>query len=95
MKRISQDHGQKYLADLNVVPIAQDGLAIAGLLTGKVAAPSPSIRQNLKAISDGLKVKARQKESVRAHQARQVRKDLNDRINYQMAKVAQHQQELS
>jgi hypothetical protein len=95
MQRISLDHGQKYLADLNVVPIAQDGLAIVGLLTGKVAVPSPSIRQNLKAISDGLKVKARQKESMRAHQARLVRKDLNDRINRQMTLAAQHQQELS
>ena len=95
MQRISHEHGQKYLADLNVVPIASDGMAIAGLLTGKVVTPSPSIRQNLKAISDGLKVKARQKESVRAHQVRLVRKDLNDRINHQMTKAAQRLKELS
>lgn len=91
MKRITQEAGILYLSDLNVVPVTQDGLAIAGLITGKAATPSPEVRERLKAISQGLKVKARQKEAVKAHQSRLVRKDLNDRINRQLKAADEYQ----
>ncbi|MCQ9426702.1 hypothetical protein NRB16_24585 [Pseudomonas sp. LJDD11] len=42
---ISQEAGTRYLADLQLVPITQDGQAIAGLLTGSVVEPSPHIRE--------------------------------------------------
>ncbi|MGS0735540.1 hypothetical protein ACVBEG_03040 [Pseudomonas sp. GG8] len=95
MKRITQEAGILYLSDLNVVPVTQDGLAIAGLITGKVATPSPEVRERLKAISQGLKVKARQKEAVKAHQSRLVRKDLNDRINRQLKAADEYQARVS
>jgi len=95
MKRIPQERGKLYLTDLNIVPVTQDGLAIAGLLSGKAAMPSPDVREKLKTISDSLKVKARQKEAVRAHQSRQVRKDLNDRINRQLELAAAAQKRAS
>lgn len=34
LKRIPREHGQKYLADLSIGPVTDDGRAIAGLLTG-------------------------------------------------------------
>ncbi|MEE5088408.1 hypothetical protein V2J74_27005 [Pseudomonas alliivorans] len=54
MRRIPQERGQLYLADLNVVPITQDGQAIAGLLTGQVARPSPGVREKLQAVKDSM-----------------------------------------
>lgn len=54
MQRIPQERGQSYLADLNVAPITQDGQAIAGLLTGQVAKPSPDVREKLQAVKDSM-----------------------------------------
>jgi len=54
MQRIPQERGQVYLADLNVVPISQDGQAIAGLITGQVTRPSASVREKLKAVKDAM-----------------------------------------
>jgi hypothetical protein len=47
MQRIPQEHGQKYLADLSIEPVTEDGRAIAGLLTGEVSRPTPSLREKL------------------------------------------------
>ncbi|MEE4683620.1 hypothetical protein V2K59_02080 [Pseudomonas alliivorans] len=55
MQRIPQERGQLYLADLNVVPITKDGQAIAGLLTGKVAKPSPGVREKLQLVKDSMR----------------------------------------
>lgn len=45
---------QDYVAQLTHTPITQDGAAIAGLITGKVAMPSPEVRQKLAEIKRGL-----------------------------------------
>lgn len=92
MKRIPRERGDLYLADLNLVHVTQDGLAIAGLITGKAAMPSPGVREKLRAISDELKVKKRQKQAVQDHQRRAVRRDLNERINLQLEAAAEYQQ---
>lgn len=47
LRLITPESGTRYLADLRLVPITDDGQAIAGLLTGSSAAPSSRIRQNL------------------------------------------------
>ncbi|MNG14013.1 hypothetical protein D3C84_977350 [compost metagenome] len=54
MKRIPQERGQLYLADLRVTPITEDGRAIAGLLTGEVTRPAPKVREKLKAVKDSM-----------------------------------------
>lgn len=41
---ISPDRGTRYLEDLRLVPVTQDGRAIAGLLTGSHTEPSPQNR---------------------------------------------------
>lgn len=54
MQRIPHEHGQKYLADLSVEPITEDGRAIAGLLTGEVTRPAPEMREKLKLVKDSM-----------------------------------------
>ncbi|MGY2403371.1 hypothetical protein ACW9IN_30240, partial [Pseudomonas sp. SDO5271_S396] len=47
-------HGQKYLADLSIVPVTEDGRAIAGLLTGAVTQPAPVLRQKLELVKNSM-----------------------------------------
>lgn len=54
MQRITHEHSQKYLADLRVVPVTEDGRALAGLITGDVTRPTPAVREKLKAVKDSM-----------------------------------------
>jgi len=54
LKRIPREHAQKYLADLSVEPITEDGRAIAGLLTGTVTRPEPELRQKLELVKTSM-----------------------------------------
>ncbi|WP_026083119.1 hypothetical protein [Pseudomonas tolaasii] len=54
LKRIPQEHGQKYLADLSIVPVTEDGSAIAGLLTGTVTQPKPLLRAKLEIVKNSM-----------------------------------------
>ncbi|UQS92498.1 hypothetical protein M5C90_15710 [Pseudomonas chlororaphis subsp. piscium] len=47
MQLITQQSATQYLADLRIAPITADGQAIAGLLTGSTANPSPHLREKL------------------------------------------------
>lgn len=54
MQRIPQERGQLYLADLSVVPVTEDGRALAGLITGEITRPTPAVREKLKAVKDSM-----------------------------------------
>lgn len=54
LQRIPQDRGRLYLADLSSAPITEDGRAIAGLLGGPAAKPSPEVRGRLGVIKAGM-----------------------------------------
>ncbi|KTC11329.1 hypothetical protein AO391_26525 [Pseudomonas marginalis ICMP 9505] len=54
LKRIPQEHGQKYLADLSIVPVTEDGRAIAGLLTGTVTQPKSLLRAKLEIVKNSM-----------------------------------------
>ncbi|MGX4728044.1 hypothetical protein [Pseudomonas corrugata] len=54
MKRIPQEHGRKYLADLSVEPITEDGRAVVALLTGEVARPSSKLRAKLQMVRQSM-----------------------------------------
>ncbi|UVL26795.1 hypothetical protein [Pseudomonas donghuensis] len=47
MQLITHESGTKYLADLRIAPITEDGQAIAGLLTGTTVQASPKLREKL------------------------------------------------
>ncbi|WP_053151098.1 hypothetical protein [Pseudomonas sp. P97.38] len=54
LKRIPSEHAQKYLADLSVTPVTDDGRTIAGLLTGTVTRPAPAMRQKLELVKNSM-----------------------------------------
>lgn len=54
MQRIPHEHGQKYLADMRVVPVTEDGRALAGLITGEVTRPTPAVRERLQGVKDSM-----------------------------------------
>ncbi|WP_095093866.1 hypothetical protein [Pseudomonas sp. Irchel 3A5] len=80
MQRIPQERGQLYLVDLNVVPITQDGQAIAGLLTGQVTRPSANVRERLKAVKDSMAEMSRASAERRTELKIQAANDLADRL---------------
>ncbi|MFV3015528.1 hypothetical protein ACM9HO_07485, partial [Pseudomonas sp. KHB2.9] len=69
LKRIPREHAQKYLADLSVEPITEDGRAIAGLLTGNVTRPEAALRAKLEIVKSSMlemrKASAEQKDEIR------------------------------
>lgn len=79
MQRIPREHGQKYLADLSIAPITEDGRALVGLLTGTVTRPAPSLREKLAKVKDSMlamrKASAEKKTELRIQAAN----DLADR----------------
>lgn len=54
LQRIPQERGRLYLADLSVVPVTEDGRALAGLITGEVTRPSPKVRDKLEAVKNSM-----------------------------------------
>jgi len=80
MQLITQQAGAQYLADLRIVPITSDGQAIAGLITGSAAQPSPHLREKLADV----------RQIVNAEKARQERQRLKkaqaDRVDTYLRK---------
>lgn len=74
MQLITHQAGAQYLSDLRIAPITNDGMAIAGLLTGKVVQPSPKLREKLAEVrSIVTAAKARQdREKLKKAQADRV-----------------------
>ena len=54
MQRIPRERGQKYLADLSIEPITEDGRALAGLITGAVTRPAPKLREKLAVVKESM-----------------------------------------
>ena len=76
LKRIPREHGQKYLVDLSVEPVTEDGRAIAGLLTGCVTRPAPALRQKLELVKTSMlemrKASAERKTEMRIEAANEL-----------------------
>lgn len=76
LKRIPSEHGQKYLADLSVEPVSEDGRAIAGLLTGAVTQPAPALRNKLELVRNSMlemrKAAAEQQDEIRIKAANEL-----------------------
>jgi hypothetical protein len=76
LKRIPREHGQKYLADLSVEPITEDGRALAGLITGTVTRPAPEVRERLEIVKRSMlemrKASAERKTEMRIEAANEL-----------------------
>jgi len=79
-KLITQEAGAKYLADLRIAPITDDGQAIAGLLTGAKVQPSSKLREKLAEVRSIV-------DAARGRQDRERRKKAQaDRVNTYLRK---------
>ncbi|MNJ43896.1 hypothetical protein D3C77_389220 [compost metagenome] len=80
MQLITQESGTKYLAELRIAPITEDGQAIAGLLTGTAVQASPKLREKLAEVRSIV-------EAAKARQDREKRKKAQtDRVNTYLRK---------
>lgn len=74
---ISHDAGVKYLADLRIAPITEEGSAIAGLLTGEVRPQvSPKMREKLAEVRSILSASKIRKEQERLKSAQRYRVEI-------------------
>lgn len=80
MELITHDQAAGYLADLRIEPVTQDGLAIAGLLTGNVRKPSANVREKLAEVRSIVQAAKARKDQERAKQAQA------DRVNTYLRK---------
>jgi hypothetical protein len=96
MQLITQQTGTQYLVDLRIAPITTDGQAIAGLITGSAAEPSPHLREKLAEVRQIVDAaKARQKrERLKKAQADRVDTYLRKR-KFRAAIVAAQRKEAS
>ncbi|MCE0853961.1 hypothetical protein LU689_29100 [Pseudomonas asiatica] len=87
---ITQETGAKYLADLRIAPITQDGQAIAGLLTGEVRPQaSAKTREKLAEVRCILKAAKAKKDRERAKEDQRRRIETYLRKRQTRAAVAQ------
>lgn len=87
---ISHDAGTKYLADLRITPITQDGQAIAGLLTGEVRPQaSAKVREKLGEVRSILNAAKLRKERERAKEDQRRRIDTYLRKRQTRAAIAE------
>lgn len=94
---LSIKSANQHLKVLAHVPITTDGQAIAGLLTGKVANPSPDVRQRLEQLRADMladrKAKRQKAQEKREADAKAERSDLEKRRANHQAAVEQLEQE--
>lgn len=76
MQLITQEAGTQYLADLRIVPITEDGQAIAGLLSGLSMQPSANLRSRWQQVRDELQAHRRRKDIQSRWDARAERRRL-------------------
>lgn len=75
-KLISQEAGARHLAHLRIAPTTDDGLAIAGLITGEVRAKvSPKVREKLAEVRCIIEAAKLRKERERAKESQRRRVD--------------------
>lgn len=87
---ITHETGAKYLADLRIAPITQDGQAIAGLLTGEVRPQaSAKTREKLAEVRCILKAAKAKKDRERAKEDQRRRIETYLRKRQTRAAVAQ------
>lgn len=89
-KLISQDAGAKHLAHLQIAPLSEDGLAIAGLITGQVRAKaSPEVRQKLAEVRCIIEAAQAKKDRQRVKEAQRRRVETYLRKRKTRAAIAQ------
>ncbi|MEQ7921161.1 hypothetical protein ABQX22_18330 [Xanthomonas sp. WHRI 1810A] len=93
MKRIAPEAANLALVGMAQPTISEDGKAIAGLLTGTPAAPSPEVQARLREIRDDMTARTAEREALRL-KALQAERDRHlERVNHHLAQAERLQQE--
>lgn len=71
--RLPAPEVRKHIARLKNEPVTQDGQAIAGLITGRAAMPSPVVREKLLALKADVQAHQKAAEEQRSQEARDSR----------------------
>lgn len=93
MKRLTSDAANQNLISLAHAPITENARAIAGLITGEPAAPSPEVRDRLRGIRNAMVCQREQHESERLAELQATRNKLAERVNEHVSMAAQLQRE--
>lgn len=93
MQRLSPDAAKQTLISLACVPMTENAQAIAGLITGELAAPTPEVRDRLRRIRTAMLRQREHREKERLSQLQTARNLLAERVNDQLSKAAHLQRE--
>lgn len=93
MKRLEPMAANLALEGLGQPTINEDGRAIAGLLTGKAASPSPKVRDRLRQIRDEMRERSAEREADRLRTLRAERDSHLERVNQHIGKADRLRQE--
>lgn len=85
--RLPAPKAKEYIAQLTHEPITQDGAAIAGLITGRVAMPSEEVRVRLQQVRQQVQANKEQQERKRAEEARMERQAFEAHRARQLAAI--------
>lgn len=83
--RLSAPAVAEYFQQLTHAPITQDGSAIAGLLTGRIAMPSPEVREKLQRVKAAVEQASAVKEKARLAELRATQERFEQRRAKQLA----------
>jgi len=92
MGRITAEVAQEHRLRLALDTPSNDGLAIAGLLTGNAAAASMEVKARLDGLRDDLNKARQAKEQRRRESVLRVTEDLRARVEQQMEAVRRYQE---
>ncbi|WLG45969.1 hypothetical protein [Pseudomonas sp. FP1740] len=93
MKRLSVDAARQSLISLACEPLTENAKAIAGLITGELAAPTPEVRDRLSRIRTAMLRQREHREKERLSLLQTSRDLLAERVNDQLSKAAHLQRE--
>lgn len=83
--RLTDPQAQQYIAQLSYQPATQDGAAIAGLITGRAAMPTPELRERLQLVKAEVKAFSVEREELRVAEIEAHQEDLARRRADQLA----------
>lgn len=87
LKRLPADEAKAWLNQLALDKPAEDGVAIAGLITGKVANASSQVSARLQVIRDDLAAKRREREVAQSEKVRRAAEQHARRVAEHLAAV--------
>lgn len=87
--RLSAPEANAHLARLSIAPVTQNGAAIAGLITGRAAMPTPEVRARLELVKSQIKEGAKKREERQVQEREQRTKAFEAHRSEQLEALAE------